>query len=269
MLGNFRPPDAHSGLVLPAGRSGVLVKSAPLMVPDEPAYVRQTAYHHYKRFVDLAFALLLSLILAPAILMVSLLVVLTSRGPAFYTQTRLGRFGRPFVIWKQRTMRHNCEKDSGARWSTKGDSRITLLGRLLRKTHVDEFPQIINVLKGHMSLVGPRPERPEFFPALQKSIPEYSRRLLVKPGVTGMAQVYLPPDEDLQSVRLKQIFDLYYVRHISLWLDLRLLIATPVQAIGFPHFIVRPLLMLPARERVEREHAGLVAPSVTPAGMVR
>lgn len=254
MLGNFRPAETYNGLVVPTSRSGVLKQSNQPVVVDDVGYVRATPYLQYKRWLDLICAVILSVFLAPAIIIVSLLIRLTSRGPAFYSQTRLGRFGRPFVIWKHRTMRHNCERESGARWSTKGDTRITLLGRLLRKTHVDEFPQIINVFKGDMSLVGPRPERPEFFPALQKSVPEYAKRLLVKPGVTGMAQVYLPPDEDLESVRLKQIFDLYYARHIGFWLDIRLLIATPVQAIGIPHFVVRPMLLLPKRSAVEQDH---------------
>ena len=262
MLGNFRPPEPYAGLAVPIPRSGGS-RAGQIHVPDEPGYVRVTHYHHIKRTFDLFCGVMLGVLLFPAIAICSALIVITSPGPAFYTQTRLGRFGRPFVIWKHRTMRHNCERESGARWSTKGDTRITFLGKIFRKMHIDEFPQIINVLKGEMSLVGPRPERPEFFPALQASVADYARRLLVKPGVTGMAQVYLPPDEDVASVRLKQMFDLYYVRHLSLWLDIRLLIATPLQALGIPHVLVRPLLFLPRRRIVELEHSLLTdSPSV-------
>src|SRR5439155_12868491 len=116
-----------------------------------------------------------------------LLVKLTSRGPALYTQTRLGRNGRPFTIYKLRTMQHRCESLTGARWSTPGDPRITPVGRFLRKTHLDELPQLWNVLRGDMALVGPRPERPEFVPQLEQAVPHYRDRLLVRPGVSGLA----------------------------------------------------------------------------------
>ena len=259
MLGNYRPPETHHGRGVPALRAGAH-RAGHVHVPDEPGNVRTTNYLHVKRTFDLFCGVALGVMLFPIIALFSALIVITSPGPAFYTQTRLGRFGRPFVIWKHRTMRHNCERESGAKWSTKGDTRITFLGKILRKLHIDEFPQIINVLKGDMSLVGPRPERPEFFPALQASVPDYARRLLLKPGVTGMAQVYLPPDEDVESVRMKQIYDLYYVRHVGLLLDVRLLIATPLQAVGVPHFLVRPALCLPTRRLVELEHS-LLSPT--------
>lgn len=261
MLGNFRPAEPPVTMGTANARSLAVSRPGQIHVPDVPGYVKATHYLNIKRTFDLFASVMMGFILLPFIAVQSILIVLTSPGPAFYTQTRLGRFGRPFVIWKHRTMRHNCEKQSGAQWSTKGDSRVTLLGKFLRKTHLDEFPQIINVLRGDMSLVGPRPERPEFFPALQASVPDYSKRLLVKPGVTGMAQVYLPPDEDVESVRQKQMFDLYYVRHMNLWLDIRLLIATPLQALAIPHVIVRPLLFLPNRRIVELEHSLLTSSS--------
>src|SRR5207248_4660391 len=141
-----------------------------------------------------------------------LLVKLTSPGPMLYTQTRLGRRGRPFTIYKIRTMLHDCESLTGPQWSTPGDTRITRVGRWLRRTHIDELPQLWNVLRGDMSLVGPRPERPEFIPELENAIPFYRDRLLVRPGITGLAQVQLPPDTDMDSVRRQLAHDIYYGR---------------------------------------------------------
>jgi lipopolysaccharide/colanic/teichoic acid biosynthesis glycosyltransferase len=180
-------------------------------------------YAGCKAALDFTAALALFVLSAPLLLVLALLVRLTSRGPAFYTQIRVGRHGRPFKIYKLRTMTHACERQTGPRWSPPGDSRVTPFGRFLRKTHLDELPQLLNVLKGDMSLVGPRPERPEFFPALEQEIPRYRERLQVRPGVTGLAQVQLPPDTDLDSVRRKLAYDLYYIRHLGPWLDLRII----------------------------------------------
>src|SRR5205823_10851019 len=157
-----------------------------------------------------------------------------SRGPVFYSQTRLGRGGRPFRIYKIRTMVHNCERQSGARWCTSGDPRITPVGRFLRATHLDELPQLWNVLRGDMSLIGPRPERPEIIAALERAIPRYHDRLLVRPGLSGLAQVQLPADTDLHSVRRKLAYDLYYVEQLGAWLDLRLALATALYLLRVP-----------------------------------
>src|SRR5438552_3957175 len=170
--------------------------------------------------MDWTLSLALLILAAPLVLLAALAVKLTSRGPIFYSQTRLGRGGQPYTIYKIRTMLHNCESKSGACWSTAGDPRITLVGRFLRRTHVDELPQLWNVLRGEMSLVGPRPERPEFVTTLEVVIPHYRARLAVRPGITGLGQVQLPADTDLTSVRRKLAYDLYYVRQLSLWLDL-------------------------------------------------
>src|SRR5262249_55106805 len=158
----------------------------------------------------------------------------------------LGRFGRPFLIYKLRTMTHNCEQESGVRWAVPGDPRVTRLGRFLRKTHLDELPQLWNVLRGDMSLVGPRPERPEFVPGLERAIPGYRPRLLVKPGVTGLAQVQLPADTDIPSVRRKLAYDLYYIRSGGLWLDLRLLASTALRLAGVPYGVGIRLFRLPS-----------------------
>jgi lipopolysaccharide/colanic/teichoic acid biosynthesis glycosyltransferase len=211
----------------------------------QPTIPSRSWYVCFKAAVDFGSALVLLLLASPVILFCALLVRLTSRGPAFYSQVRLGRGGRPFRIYKLRTMVHDCEKASGARWSTPGDPRITAVGRFLRRTHLDELPQLWNVLIGDMSLVGPRPERPEFVPSLERAIPGYRDRLLIKPGVTGLAQVQLPPDTDLTSVRRKLSYDLHYVRSVGLWLDLRLLLCTAVHMLGVPYAAVGRLFRLP------------------------
>jgi lipopolysaccharide/colanic/teichoic acid biosynthesis glycosyltransferase len=203
-------------------------------------------------FEYLAAALLLATAL-PVIGIAILLIKLTSRGPAFYLQTRLGRYGRLYTIYKLRTMVHNCERYSGPCWAKTNDPRVTAIGWILRKLHVDELPQLWNVLKGEMSLIGPRPERPEFLPELEKAIPEYRSRLLIRPGITGLAQVQLPPDTDLASVRRKLPYDLYYVRHSSPWLDLRIYLATALHLISAPVPLRRGLLLLPHGEQLQAQ----------------
>lgn len=181
------------------------------------------------------------------------LVRLSSAGPGFYNQTRLGRGGKPYKILKLRTMTYNVEKISGGpAWSQKYDTRITPVGNLLRKTHLDELPQIFNVLMGDMSLVGPRPERPEMIELkkLNDEVPGYAHRLLVKPGVTGLSQIQLPADSDLLSVRRKVVYDLYYIENSSFWFDMRIIVATLMKAAGCGPTWLRRLFLLPRREVV-------------------
>jgi lipopolysaccharide/colanic/teichoic acid biosynthesis glycosyltransferase len=200
---------------------------------------------------DWVLAVTLLILTAPVILLSVLLVKLTSRGPAFYWQTRLGLNGRPYLLRKIRTMYHDCERLTGPRWAMPGDSRITPIGRVLRLTHVDELPQLWNVLRGEMSLIGPRPERPEIAVSLDRAIPHYRGRLLVRPGLSGLAQVQLPADTDLASVRLKLAYDLYYVHYMCFWLDLRLMIATGLYLLRTPFAVARALLRIPSGEAVE------------------
>ena len=181
----------------------------------------------------------------------ALLIKLTSRGPAFYTQTRVGQEGRLFKIYKLRTMVHECEALTGARWSLPGDPRVTAVGRLLRVSHLDELPQLLNVLRGEMSLIGPRPERPEFVPELERALPGYWQRLTVRPGVTGLAQVQLPPDSDVTSVRRKLAHDLYYIERLGPGLDLRILFCTALYAVGVPFDRLARLAGTPGREAIE------------------
>jgi lipopolysaccharide/colanic/teichoic acid biosynthesis glycosyltransferase len=225
-----------------------------------------TWYPPCKAALEYVAALVLFVLTLPVVLLAAVLIKLTSRGPAFYSQTRLGRHGRPYQIHKLRTMVHNCEATSGARWSTPHDPRITPLGRILRNTHLDEFPQLWNVLKGEMSLIGPRPERPEFVPHLERSIPHYHHRLQVRPGIAGLAQVHLPPDTDLASVRRKLAYDLYYVRHLDPWLDLRLALCTGLSLFGIPFYVSCRFLLLPGGVTVEQAYRALAArPEPAPA----
>src|SRR5262249_35721887 len=176
---------------------------------------------------------------SPVVLLAALLVKLTSRGPVVYSQTRVGLNGRPFTIYKLRSMYYNCECASGARWSSRGDPRVTPIGWVLRATHLDELPQLWNVLRGEMSLIGPRPERPEFVPQLAQLLPRYEERLRVRPGLTGLAQVHLPPDSDLDGVRRKLAHDLYYVQRVGFWLDLRILFSTVLHILALPFAVTR------------------------------
>jgi lipopolysaccharide/colanic/teichoic acid biosynthesis glycosyltransferase len=142
-------------------------------------------------------------------------------------------------------MYHNCEIISGPRWCVPGDNRVTPVGRWIRKLHIDELPQLWNILTGTMSLVGPRPERPEFVAPLQVQIPEYANRLAVRPGLTGLAQIQLPPDSGLESVKAKTVLDSYYVNNCSLWLDSRILFGTFLYVLGLSFVAIRAVAWLP------------------------
>ncbi len=176
-----------------------------------------------------------ALLLVPGIPVIGLLVVLTklsSHGPGIYRQSRVGRNGTGFTVYKIRTMRNDAESKSGPVWCIKNDSRITFLGRIMRKLHLDELPQLFNVLKGEMSLIGPRPERPVFVDKLVKEIPDYHARLAINPGITGLAQINLLPDATLNDAKKKQCLDLEYIETVSLHLDLRILACTALRIIG-------------------------------------
>jgi lipopolysaccharide/colanic/teichoic acid biosynthesis glycosyltransferase len=189
-------------------------------------------YFRWKYWVERLLAALLLLPATLVIVAVGLLVRLTSPGPIIYRQLRVGRHGRTFALYKIRTMRIDAESASGPVWASPGDARITPIGRVLRKLHLDEFPQLINVLKGEMALVGPRPERPEFTQQLALRIPNYLERLAVLPGITGLAQINLPPDTDLDSVRRKVALDLEYIATAGWFLDMRMLLCTAVRLTG-------------------------------------
>jgi exopolysaccharide biosynthesis polyprenyl glycosylphosphotransferase len=178
-----------------------------------------------KRILDVSVAALILLAGLPLWLLIGLAIRFESRGPAFYRQERVGKDGVRFKILKFRSMRHDAEQ-SGPQWAHRKDPRVTRVGRVLRKLHLDEVPQMINVLEGDMSLVGPRPERPVFVQKLSSEIPLYPRRLRVRPGITGWAQVKHKYDESIDDVRKKVEYDLYYIENISLRMDFKILINT-------------------------------------------
>ncbi|MBV6479468.1 MAG: hypothetical protein HGGPFJEG_02242 [Ignavibacteria bacterium] len=178
-----------------------------------------------KRIIDIGISVLTLLILSPLLLIVSFLIKVTSKGPVLYKQIRVGRKGKEFNIYKFRSMVENSE-EYGPEWAGEKDPRITKLGRVLRKTYIDEVPQMINVLKNEMSLIGPRPERPFFVEQLKKEIPYYYKRLTIKPGITGWAQIKHKYDSSLEDVRTKLQYDFYYIENMSLKLDFRIMINT-------------------------------------------
>ncbi|HPN35244.1 MAG TPA: undecaprenyl-phosphate glucose phosphotransferase [bacterium] len=186
-----------------------------------PAWERRV-----KRMLDIVFAILFLLLLLPVMLITAMLIKLDSRGPVLFNQQRVGKNGKLFTIYKFRTMIKDAEKYTGPVWAEKSDPRITRMGRFMRKVRLDEFPQCINVLKGDMSLVGPRPERPYFVEKLKQEYPYYTRRLKVQPGITGWAQVKGEYDTSVENVREKLQYDLYYIENMSLRMDIRIMLYT-------------------------------------------
>lgn len=196
------------------------------------------------RMFNLAFAIVMLVMLAPVLLLAALVVMVTSRGPVLYTQTRVGidrRWSRtralherrredlggvPFTIYKFRSMKVDAEVNGQAVWAKKDDDRVTSVGKFMRKSRVDELPQLFNVLRGDMNIVGPRPERPSIFVRLREQITEYPVRQRVKPGITGLAQVCNPYDASLDDVRRKVAFDVEYMRNQSVMEDIRIMART-------------------------------------------
>jgi lipopolysaccharide/colanic/teichoic acid biosynthesis glycosyltransferase len=172
------------------------------------------------------------------------LVRLTSKGPGIYRQARVGKDGRRFMMYKIRTMRQDAEASTGPVWTHPRDPRVTPIGRLLRKLHLDELPQLFNVIRGEMALVGPRPERPEFVCVLAEAVPGYRNRLAVLPGITGLAQINLPPDTDLVSVQRKVVLDCEYIQRGGPWLDTRLMLCTFLRLFKLPEGWLHSLFAL-------------------------
>ncbi len=178
-----------------------------------------------KRGFDILVAFTLLVATLPLQLLIALAIVLTSAGPVFYTQERVGRGGRPFPLLKFRTMVPDAERH-GARWAARKDPRVTPVGRFLRLTRLDELPQLVNVLKGEMSVVGPRPERPVFVEELARQIPFYRERHAMKPGITGWAQLNYPYGASMEDARIKLEYDLYYIKNYTLFLDMLIIVQT-------------------------------------------
>ncbi|NQU20246.1 MAG: sugar transferase [Candidatus Nealsonbacteria bacterium] len=226
-----------------------------------------SSYFRRKATIDQVAAVLLLIPALPLIGLLVLLVRLTSRGPGIYRQARVGKNGRNFMVYKIRTMTNDAESGTGAIWTRPNDSRITPVGNLLRKLHLDEFPQLFNVLRGEMALVGPRPERPEFVHVLTKRIPGYLNRLAVLPGVTGLAQINLPPDTDIESVRKKLVLDLEYCKTAGMFLDLRMILCTVFRLLGLSGERAMRLMLL-RREVGESVDAHLALDLPTPASLM-
>lgn len=205
----------------------------PLLPVAGPAALLKAGFDRFA-----AAAMLVAAV--PVLVACVLLVRATSRGPAIYTQQRVGRGGRVFTLFKIRTMYHECESLTGPRWCMPGDPRITPVGRVMRKLHLDELPQLWNVLRGEMSLIGPRPERPEICRKLRNLVPGYDRRHAVRPGITGFAQVHLPPDSCVQSVKNKVVYDLFYIRHRSVRMEAYILACTVLKMLGLKRLYHRP-----------------------------
>jgi sugar transferase (PEP-CTERM system associated) len=180
----------------------------------------------HKRIFDLVFSLLGLILTMPFLPLVALMIKVDSRGPVFFKQVRVGELEKTFLLYKFRTMRQDAENDTGAVWAQKNDARVTRFGKLLRKTRIDELPQLYNVLIGQMSFIGPRPERPEFVSELKKCIPYYSERHFVKPGVTGWAQIRYPYGASVEDAVEKLRHDLYYIKNVSFFLDVLIVIET-------------------------------------------
>ena len=223
--GSLKDTSARAGLRAQAGSIGVKMGGA-------------------RRALNVAAALVLLTLTAPLWIVIAILIKLTSPGPVFHLQTRVGLDqrrgstkpgdprrrhdvgGRPFTIYKFRTMRVGAESSTGAVWATVDDPRITAVGRFLRQYRLDELPQLLNVLRGEMNLVGPRPERPSIVADLRREIPHYQGRHRTLPGITGLAQVNLEYDSSLEDVRRKVAHDLEYIRKASAWEDFKIMLKT-------------------------------------------
>lgn len=188
---------------------------------------RKSALRYFlKRMVDLAVSLILVIVLSPVIIITSLLIKLDSRGPVFFTQDRVGVGRKEYRVFKFRSMVEDAEKKSGPVWAKEDDDRITRVGRVIRKLRIDEIPQIINVLKGDMSFVGPRPERAFFVAQLEEMVPYYAERFSVKPGITGWAQVSYGYGASVDDAIEKLNYDLYYIKNMSFLMDFMILLKT-------------------------------------------
>lgn len=245
LVGAFAAVRSGAWLLRPAEKQARVVSAAVQPVPmrapvsgaldletvDSLAVTRAaSAIAHndisvFKRLVDIVASLGLVICLAPVLLVTALAIKLESKGPILYRQKRVGYQGRVFEVFKFRSMVNDAERD-GPQYAAVGDSRVTRVGRIIRRLRIDEIPQTLNVLRGEMSFVGPRPERPEFVTDLEKAIPHYHERHLVKPGITGWAQVKYEYAATVEGAREKLRYDLYYIRHFTPFLDLLIILMT-------------------------------------------
>lgn len=217
--------DTPSFYELACGRL-MLEQITPSWFIFSSGFRRPLAFTLVKRMVDISLALGGLVLSLPIILVFGLLIKLDSPGPLLFSQVRVGNRENLFRLYKFRTMRQDAESGTGAVWATENDPRVTRIGQLMRKTRIDEIPQLYNVAKGDMSFVGPRPERPEFVEKLKAIIPYYSRRHFIKPGVTGWAQVRYPYGASVEDAVEKLRYDLYYIKNMSPFLDILIFFET-------------------------------------------
>jgi sugar transferase (PEP-CTERM system associated) len=218
--------DMSSFLERETGRVDVASISPSWLIFSDGFLGAQTGALVSKRIFDIAASALLLVIASPLLVIAAVAVRLSSRGPIFYLQERVGLLGKPFNVIKFRSMTVDAEKASGPQWAQASDPRVTGVGRVIRATRIDEIPQILNVFKGDMSFVGPRPERPFFVQELAAQIPFYNERHAVKPGITGWAQLNYPYGASVEDARMKLEYDLYYVKNYSVFLDLLIMLQT-------------------------------------------
>ncbi len=214
-----RAPEPSTLLLIFSGMMGAVLRFA------------RKSFAKFKRLFDIVLSIFGMAVSLPFVLVAAALIKLTSRGPVIYSQERVGKDGSIFRIYKLRTMYSDAEKGTGAVWAKAHDRRITPVGLALRKTHMDELPQLLNVLRGEMSIVGPRPERPEIVKQLKTKVVDYDKRLQVKPGITGLAQVKHRYDEDIKDVKKKIKYDLLYIKKMCLWVEMRIMAQTFVVAL--------------------------------------
>ncbi len=212
-------PEASSVVLLTTGIFGWIVRFA------------RKRFQEFKKIFDMVVSAFGILIAAPVIALTAIFIKIVSPGPAFFRQERVGLGGKVFDIYKLRTMKVDAEKETGPVWAEEDDPRLIKLGRFIRKAHLDELPQLFNVIKGEMSIVGPRPERPVFVEKLSDEIMDYRKRLNVKPGITGLAQVWHKYDETVEDVKKKIKYDLLYIRKMCLAVDIRILFRTIIVAL--------------------------------------
>ena len=195
------------------------------LLTSKPQHFYMLLYFYMKTVLEPVVSMALGVILLPFFAVVSLAILLTSGWPILYRQERSGHRGKPFMLYKFRTMSTTAEK-TGAQWASQDDPRVTPLGRMLRRTRIDELPQLLNVIRGDLGFIGPRPERPEFYDLLQTEVPLFSLRLLVRPGITGWAQIRQGYASSVEECKSKLEYDLYYVQNMSHELDFRVIVET-------------------------------------------
>ncbi len=204
----------------------LIERAYPSFLIFSDGFIKSPYHHLVKTIGDFFLSLLGLIVLLPIMSIIALAVKLDSSGPVFYRQERVGKHGKNFLLLKFRSMNKDAEKETGPVWAEEGDKRVTRVGKIIRKLRLDEIPQIINVIRGEMSFVGPRPERPHFVRKLQEEIPFYDKRYTVKPGITGWAQIKYPYGASTNDALEKLKYDLYFIKNISLFFDFFILFKT-------------------------------------------